>query len=181
MWKHLWKACAGTVGCTHYRGQASWISRGVMLHKRVKQSCSEWSWHLLRWDWFLQHLAESLSTFQWPARLPASLSPSLSLTHTSSWSSLTGTETPRSDIPTSEKGVFNWMLNITSCIHKNIYKESLAVFTLSDGYDGMGLSIFTWKTLLMSNWCSVLERNKMVQRASLKNPSQSLCIITLFT
>lgn len=110
-----------------------------------------------------------------------SVSISISHTHTSSWSSLTGTETPRSDIPTSEKGVFNWMLNITSCIHKNIYKESLAVFTLSDGYDGMGLSIFTWKTLLMSNWCSVLERNKMVQRASLKNPSQSLCIITLFT
>ena len=33
-------------------------------------------------DWFLQHLAECLSTFQWPASLLASLSLSLCLTHT---------------------------------------------------------------------------------------------------
>lgn len=77
--------------------------------------------------------------------------------------------------------VLIFMLNVTSFIHKkNICKESLTVFTLSDGYDGVGLSIFTWKTLLMSNWCSALERNKMVLHTSLQNPSQSFCIIILF-
>lgn len=48
-------------------------------------------------------------------------------------------------------GDFNLMLNMTSFIHKHICKESLTVFTLNDGYDGLGLFIFTWKTLLMSN------------------------------
>lgn len=74
----------------------------------------------------------------------------------------------KADILTGKKGGFNLMY-VTGRIHKNIYKESLAVFTLSDGYDGMRLSIFTWKTLLRSNWFSALDRNTMVQCSSLKN------------